>query len=445
MTRFQNVPLRMSAFLWGLITLALSAMALPAMALAQDWELTGAIGPVERDAAEVLITVDVLDKHLPPSGKAIAVRVGELTVPGQIVGKSQLCFVLPTLKAKETVTWKATSAEAGSSPVYSWHDVTTEASDKVKVGDKEETVHWKETGREARWGDKPLLRYMHTQVDSSTPSARHATMKVYHHVFDPDRNLLLTKGAGGLFPHHRGLYFGFNRISYNEGKSTADTWHCNNGESQQHIEIVSEEAGPVLARHVVKIGWHGKDGKMFAEELREMTAFRRGDRTVIDFATVLKTLVGDVKLDGDPQHAGYQFRATQQVPDLTAKKTYYIRPDGIGQPGQFRNWAPDNKRHINLPWHTLVMFVPTTAGDASTAVPYSVMRLESPDNPKETRHSERDYGRFGAYFEYNLTADKPLKLRHRVVVSPNVETVEACEAAAAGYVEETIHKRPSRD
>src|SRR5436190_7584765 len=102
------------------------------------------------------------------------------------------------------------------------------------------------------------MRYMYSKLDEQTKEARSATFKPYHHVYDPSGKRLMTKGPGGLFPHHRGIFFGFNRISYGEGKK-ADTWHCNNKESEQHVETLLEEVGPVLGRHRVKINWHGQD------------------------------------------------------------------------------------------------------------------------------------------------------------------------------------------
>ena len=65
---------------------------------------------------------------------------------------------------------------------------------------------------------------------------------------------------------------------------------------------------------------------------------------------------------------------------------------------------------------------------------YTVLRINHPDNPKETRGSERDYGRFGDYFEYDLTPDKPLKLKYRVWVQEGEMTVEQCEALASAFV-----------
>jgi hypothetical protein len=65
---------------------------------------------------------------------------------------------------------------------------------------------------------------------------------------------------------------------------------------------------------------------------------------------------------------------------------------------------------------------------------YTVLRMNHPENPKETRGSERDYGRFGDYFEYDLTPTTPLKLRYRVWVQEGEMTVEKCEALVEAFV-----------
>jgi hypothetical protein len=45
---------------------------------------------------------------------------------------------------------------------------------------------------------------------------------------------------------------------------------------------------------------------------------------------------------------------------------------------------------------------------------YTVAYLDRPDNPKEARFSERDYGRFGSYFEKKLEKDDKLSVRYRI-------------------------------
>ena len=183
------------------------------------------------------------------------------------------------------------------------------------------------------------------------------------------------------------------------------------------------------------VDWHGRDGKVFAKEERELTVYpiaagtsERGSAagTMIDFTSKLTSTVGPLKLDGDPQHAGFQFRASQEVPDKTAKETYYLRPDGKGEPGKFRNW-PQDKGHENLPWNALSFVIEGQR--------YTVVYLDHPKNPKPARYSERDYGRFGSYFVAELDEGKPLTVQYRVWVQRGEMTVEQCEALSKAFVE----------
>src|SRR5262249_26881245 len=163
-----------------------------------------------------------------------------------------------------------------------------------------------------------------------TKDKREITYKVYHHLYDPDGQFFVTKGPGGLYPHHRGLYFGFNKITY-DGKQ-ADIWHCNKNEHQTHGKFLTSEAGPVLGRHRMEILWYGQANDVFAKEERELTLFNVPGGQMVGFASRLHSTGSKIKLDGDPQHAGFQFRASQEVAEKTGSKTYYIRPDGIGKP-----------------------------------------------------------------------------------------------------------------
>lgn len=380
-------------------------------------------GKTDRPAGPVRVAVDLpaaaLKAATTPTVK-LKLATGE-TIPGQLTKPSllsdrakdapsqarELVFIAPALKADQTLRAQVffgleAMQETGG---FRWSDSEGKA-------------------RELAYGDRPVMRYMYERIDNSTPERRGETYKVYHHVFDPRGTRLVTKGPGGLFPHHRGLFYGFNRIQYAEGKKKADTWHCNNGEFQSHEQFVGEDAGPVLGRHRLRIDWHGQDGIVFAQEERELSAYQLAGGTMIDFASRLTSTVGKVKLDGDPQHAGFQFRAAQEVPDKTAKQTYYLRPDGKGEPEKFRNW--DDKTRdpatVNLPWLGLAFVL----GDQR----YSCLYIDAPTNPRESRFSERDYGRFGCYFEYELDEGKPLEISYRVWLQEGEMTVQQANAVA---------------
>ncbi len=110
-----------------------------------------------------------------------------------------------------------------------------------------------------------------------------------------------------------------------------------------------------------------------------MTVYNVPGGTMIDFAARVETTGGPVKLDGDPQHAGFQFRRSQEVADKTKGQTIYIRADGVGKPGETINWGAGDKTHdprtINQPWKGMSFVL---GGKRYTAA-----LLDRPENPKE--------------------------------------------------------------
>jgi hypothetical protein len=275
-----------------------------------------------------------------------------------------------------------------------------------------------------------VVSYHYERLDESTPENRVRTYKVFHHMYSPDGEQLITNGLNEdpkvHSPHHRGIFYGFNRITYGNGKS-ADTWHCINGAYQQHERFLSSEEGPVLGRHRVLISWHGKDAA-FAEEERELTVYNIPGGTLIEFDSRMKSLDGKVRIDGDPQHAGFQFRAHNDVDALTAKETIYIRPDGVGKPGETRNWDPQTRQGpVNLPWNAMSFVL---GGKR-----YTLAYLDHPKNPKEARFSERDYGRFGSYFEYDLDEGKSLNVSYRLWLQEGLMKPEEVAALSNDFVD----------
>ena len=281
----------------------------------------------------------------------------------------------------------------------------------------------------------PQLRYMNRPYNTSTKEARDMSYKVFHHLYDSAGNRLTNGGfADGkvadpkklLYPHHRGIMYGFNKCTYGPGlKGKADTWHCTGDAHVSHEKTLGAEAGPILGRHRVLLGWFGEKNERFAEEERELTIYRVGSGTIVEFASRLKTTGGAMKLDGDPQHAGFQFRAHNDVAASSSKQTLYIHPDGSkGAMGAEKNW-PKDKDMVDLPWY-VVSFVLDKQR-------YSVCYMNRPTNPKETRFSERAYARFGGYFERQITADTPLIVNYRLSMQPGEMTADQANAQRASF------------
>lgn len=384
--------------------LSLAIALIPSFAFAQTLTVTGG----KADATNVVIQSN--EKF--PGNNATAGQDGSWI---QSTGSGGL-FVIPSLKAGQTIDYKFIQVKRKPPVEFSFKESTGEHVDVL-------------------YGEKPVLRYMNKPRDGATKDTHELSFKPFHHVFDPKTGqTLLTNGAGLaankdlLFPHHRGLFFAFNRINTGD-KQDSDTWHGRNGEYTLHEKMLATEAGEVFARHRALLTWHGRDGKTFATEERELTAYNVPGGTLLDFVSELKTDRPKVRLDGDPQHAGFHFRANMEVSKNGKANTYYLRPDGKDKPGATRNWDAKGKdaKTVNLPWNAM-SFV--TGGER-----YTVLRINHPDNPKETRGSERDYGRFGDYFEYDLTPEKPLKLKYRVWIQEGEMMVGQCAALAAGFAQ----------
>jgi hypothetical protein len=386
-------------------------LALAAPARAQKITVTGG----KADQTDVVVTAPL------PAGltdtNAVTLPDG-LHAAAQITGGGKsLVFVLPKLKAGEALTVAPTTLNYVKAPPHF-----------AFIREKEGTTLLTFDGRK-------VVQYFNLPHDAQN---HFYTFKPFHNLYDPVKGeTVLTNSSAktdkdGLYPHHRGLFFGFNKITYSD-KQAADIWHGTNNVFSQHEKALATEAGEVFGRERDLISWHGKDGAAFATEERELTAYAVRGGTLIDWSTALTTKLDKVRLDGDPQHAGFHFRANQEVSKNGKENTYYLRPDGKGKAGDTRNWDANPKatvskdpRTIDLPWNAC-SFV--TGGTR-----YTVLRINHPDNPKETRGSERDYGRFGDYFEYDLTPDKPLKLKYRVWVQEGEMTVEQCSALADAFV-----------
>ena len=322
-----------------------------------------------------------------------------VSVPGQLVRNDkeqvEVWWAIPRRKANSKSAWTVQvpvpgrpNTRFGPEKSFSWQDKDGEYLDLLFDGNK-------------------VTRYMYAH-DTSTDQRTFETYKPFHHVFDAEGNLL-TNGPDGeseyvsgniKFPHHRGILIGWNKLTF-EGRRY-DLWHMKEVH-QVHQKFLELTAGPVMARATALIHWNGKDGKPMLVEHRTTTVYRQSDPTVVllDFHTELKAVRGDVLLDGDPEHAGVQYRAHNGVAagGKEGKATYLFHEDGI-----------DPKKDHDLPW--VAMSYGLDSGR------YGVQHMDHPDNPKPTIYSAyRDYGRFGAFFKKEIGADEILTLRYRIRVS----------------------------
>lgn len=261
---------------------------------------------------------------------------------------------------------------------------------------------------------KTVGRYMYA-YDTATPALRHDTYKPYLHVFDAEGKMPITKGPGGLFTHHRGIFIGWNKIGCN-GKSY-DRWHMAGGE-QVHQRFSARQADADSATFTSVVHWNDNEGKPLLEEARTMT-FRRAPApayAVIDFQSALQAAAGDVTLGGDPEHAGIQFRPANE---LDTSKTTYVYAG--------RDVAPHQA--ADLAWVGETFWLNSQS--------YSVVQMNHPDNPAGTRISAyRNYGRFGMFPTATIKAGETCTFRYRFLVAagemPSAEVIQAACNAFTG-------------
>ncbi len=378
------------------------------------------------------VKVDVI------TGKDPAIIVGQLTAPGittesikptkEGLVRRDLHVVLNTPCLDLIVHFKETKPQLVR---FAWFEKKGEYAELVQTY----------SGKSV-----PYLRYMDRPYDASSPSAREKSYKVFHHLYDPAGKRFVTNGGFTndnitdpkklLFPHHRGIMYGFNKCSYGPDlKTQADTWHCPPPSSDPkkkvptahvaHEKTLSTETGPVLGRHRVLLGWYGAGDKPFAQEERELTVYNLNGGTLVEFASRLKTTGGKVKIDGDPQHAGFQFRAANDVADNGKKMTYFLHPDGSkGDMGKERNW-PQDKEMVDLPWYAVSFVLDDQR--------FTTCYLNHPSNPKETRFSERYYARIGGYFQQDITEERPLVVNYRLWLQNGEMTQEQAASLRTAF------------
>ena len=249
---------------------------------------------------------------------------------------------------------------------------------------------------EIAFDGRPLARYDFA-FDASTAERRHDTYKPYLHVYDAQGKRMITKGPGGKFTHHRGIFLGFSKLGVS-GKRY-DLWHMKEG-VQVHRAFADQTADATGASFTSRINWQTNKGKLLLLEKRKFKFMTppRGAYALIEMHSELQAIAGDAELSGDPEHAGAQFRPANDI--VAAETKYFFHKDGI-----------DPKTDLDLPW------VGETFRLATGKAKHSVVILNHPDNPKKTRFSAyRDYGRFGAYPELTIGKGETASLRYRWII-----------------------------
>lgn len=371
-----------------------------------DIELSESLAEVPTDEIEVTLKKTIRD----------GTRIYGKPMPGQLVktdvGKAELWWIAPSLRTADGQTdWTAV----------------------VKHGEKpdKETFRWQDNKGvylDLLFDGRKATRYMYA-YDTSTAQRSFETYKPFHHVFDAQGEHLLTNGPDGmnpylkdkiLYPHHRGIFIGWSRLQF--GGRSYGFWGMGGGVTQRHVKFLELAAGPVLARSKALIHWNDKDGEPIIAEERQTTVFRQSGPTILllDFRTELKAVRGEVLLNGDPEHAGVQYRAHNDVAagGKEFKATYLFHKENINP-----------REDKDLPWAAMSYGLNRRR--------YSVLYMNHPDNPKETVYSAyRDYGRFGAFFKDTIDSGETLTLRYRIwVAEEQMPERQVCAGKYSAFVD----------
>ena len=275
---------------------------------------------------------------------------------------------------------------------------------------------WSDLAKEGiadlRFDDKPVLRYMYA-YDTSNEKRAHETYKVFHHVFGPGSKQIITKGPHGKYTHHRGMFLGWNKTGF-EGKSL-DFWHCKNGAHLKHVKFLDMKGDAKSGSMTAEIHWNDADGKPVIIEQRTVRVSIEPTTKgwQIDWSTDLASQRGEITLNGDRQHAGFQFRAAQKIAETNGAR--YLRPANFPQKDAAIQVGDGGNppAHSNLSWFAMTYELADQR--------YTVEYFDNPTLPKPALFSERPYGRFGTFFKTKIAADSSLKLQYRVIVSSGAQ------------------------
>ena len=267
---------------------------------------------------------------------------------------------------------------------------------------------------------KTVAAYL-TANDVSTPARANETYKPYLRIVDPTTGQAITKGPGGTYTHHRGIFFGWMRIGFEQQK--LDLWSMGSGR-QVHTGFKEQVAKDGTAKLVSLINWNDKKGQLIISEERtmELSPLAAPGFLRVDFSTTVKAEAGDLQLEADPEHGGVHYRAPQEV---DAAKTEYFFPVA----------KPLPHKDVDYPW----VGMNYTLGEKS----YGVVQLDHPANPRGTKWSAyRDYARFGAYPHATLKKGETLSLKYRFLISQggivSPETIRAEQAAFTGVLTDAV-------
>jgi hypothetical protein len=264
------------------------------------------------------------------------------------------------------------------------------------------------------YGDTPVYRLM-TAFDG-----KDSTKKVFHHVYGFRGEGFITKGAGRLWGHHRGIWLGWSDVLA-QGKDE-NFWECPDGNHQRHGKYLPEReaANEVFARRASQTEWISAAGDTLGRDIREVTAWFPADGILaLDYAVQVISPKGDMTVKATPAHGGLQFRSDSQddlatlIMPLDAK----LEPADVVGVKDSNSWVYES---FNVKGNR-----------------YGVLAMDHPSSPRPSKQNFRDYGRIGAYYGNDkkppITPAAPMKIWARFLVFDVAKYPKLDQAALQAY------------
>ena len=366
-------------------------------AAAAEIALEVSAGDSDRIETPVCAEIDLPD--VPPAEAVVQVKGPDGTVPGQLVAaadkkKAALWWPLSLKKGRKAAYTATITQGKPAGKGFAFQDTPGDHLDLLFEG-------------------RRVTRFLYAFGYDRDRKKRFPTAKPFTHVFDAAGAGIITSPGGQPYPHHRGIFIGWSGTA--AGGKRYDFWGM--GSTWQRVgKFTARQAGPVLGRMAAAVLWEAEMDKPVLMEDRTITVYRRGKpELLLELVSTLRTPGPDVALDGDPEHAGCQFRAHPDV-GKNQGQTRYLLPAGMKE---------GRRGTLDMPWACMSFQLGGSR--------FHVAQLNHPGNPKGTVYSaNRRYGRFGAFPKAAVKADEPLTLRYRFFVRQSEQPLTAEEIDRLG-------------
>ena len=241
-------------------------------------------------------------------------------------------------------------------------------------------------------GDRLVARFIYGE----------GQLKPYLHLFADNGDPLTKWSEKQQYPHHRGIYIGWNQIQSDLGRF--DLWHLNQGGKMTLLKLEKLTGGKDSATLVATIEWRGgtNSSNLLITETRTMTVSRPGGKAVQVDTNFKLHAARDLNLGGDLQHAGAHLRVHEGVVARQKETSYLWSPANLEKSG-------DKLVGNAIQWCRFLFPIEDRW--------YAATQFNSPQNPVEEL-STRAYGRFGFFFKKAMKKDEAFSLNYRFLVEP---------------------------